>query len=123
MPGATRGTTAALRARLQRLLAKFDPESLRKRRERDHDDRFVLRQAESTGLVGLYGRFLDGAAAAAAYENVDAIAKATHAAGDPLGRTMDQLRADIFANLLAGVDPAKAGHATQLTARARSRCT
>ena len=112
LPGATHGTTAALRARLQRLVAELDPESLRKRRARDHDDRFVLRQADSTGLVGLYGRFLDGAAAAAAYENVDAIAKATHAAGDPLARTMDQLRADIFADLLAGVDPAKAGHAT-----------
>ncbi len=112
LPGAARATTAALRARLQRLLATLDPELLRKRRERDHAERFVIRQPDSSGLAGLYGRFLDPAAATAAYDHVDAIARATHTAGDPLGRSMDQLRADIFVNLLAGVDPARAACAT-----------
>jgi hypothetical protein len=48
--------------------------------------------------------------AAAAYNHVDAIAKATKSGGDP--RTMHQIRADVSADLLAGVDPTLAGAAT-----------
>jgi hypothetical protein len=104
-------TTATLRARLQRLLAKSDPDSLRKRRERDHKDRFVFRFPESSGLVTLQARFCDPAAAAAAVDHLDAVARATKAAGEARGRTMDQLRHDIALNLLAGVDPHAAGTA------------
>jgi Domain of unknown function (DUF222) len=111
LPGARSRTTAALRSRLQRLLTSMDPEALRKRRERDHDERFVARHVDSSGLAGLYGRFLDPAAATAAYDHVDAIAKATHTDGDPFRRSTDQLRADIFVNLLAGVDPTQARYA------------
>ncbi len=105
--------TATLRTRLQRLLAKRDPGSLRKRRQRDHKDRFVIRFPEPpSDLVNLQIRFCDPALAAAAYDNVDAIAKATKATGDAHGRTMEQLRHDIALDLLAGVDPTLAGHAT-----------
>jgi hypothetical protein len=56
------------------------------------------------------GIYLPPDKAAAAFDHIDRIARATHTAGDP--RTLDQLRADVFADLLAGVDPATAGHAT-----------
>ena len=111
LPKAPSQSTAALRARLRRILTKLDPEAVRRRRTRDHDDRFVLRHPEPTGLVTLVGKFLDPAAATAAYEHVDALARATHTAGDPLGRTVDQLRSDVFLDLLCGVDTAKAGYA------------
>ena len=104
-------STAALRAQLRRVLAKLDPAAVRRRRTRDHDDRFVHRHPEPSGLVTLVGRFLDPATTTAAYEHVEALAKATHTAGDPHGRSMDQLRADVYLDLLAGVDPVKAGHA------------
>jgi hypothetical protein len=110
---AERDNTATLRTRLQRILAQRDPDSIRKRRERDHHDRFVDRYTErDTGLVSLIARFCDPAAATAAYEHIDAIAKTAKAAGDPSARTMDQLRHDILLDLLAGCDPATAGHAT-----------
>ncbi len=113
LPGAAEQTTGGLRASVQRLLARLDPRAIGKRRERDHNDRGMIRHREQpSGLVTLVGRFCDPAAATAAYEHVDAIAQATHKAGDPLGRSMDQLRADIFCDLLAGVDPVQAGHAT-----------
>jgi len=105
-------TTATLRARLQRILARRDPQAIRKRRARDHDDRFVDRFTEPTGLVSLVARFCDPAAATAAYEHINAIALATHRTGDPAGRRIGQLRHDIMLSLLAGVDPATAGFAT-----------
>jgi hypothetical protein len=112
LPRAARDNTATLRARLQRILARRDPESIRKRRQRDHDDRFVDRYTEPTGLVSLVARFCDPTAATAAFDHVDAIAHASKAAGDPLGRDINQLRHDVFLDLLTGVDPAKAGYAT-----------
>ena len=111
LPNAAAQSTAALRAQLRRILAKLDPAAVRRRRTRDHDDRFVHRHPEPSGLVTLVGRFLDPATTTAAYEHVEALAKATHTAGDPHGRSMDQLRADVYLDLLAGVDPVKAGHA------------
>jgi Domain of unknown function (DUF222)/HNH endonuclease len=112
LPTAADQTTTGLRARLQRIIATLDPDAVRKRRDRDHDERMVIRHPESSGLVTLVGRFCDPAAATAAYEHVDAIARATHTAGDPRARTIDQLRTDIFLDLLAGLDPATAGYAT-----------
>jgi hypothetical protein len=112
LAGAGSQTTAMLRERLQRLLAKADPDSLRKRRERDHRDRFVWRFPEPGGMVTLQARFCQPAAAAAAYDHLDTLARATRAAGEAHGRTMDQLRHDIALSLLAGVDPATAGRAT-----------
>jgi hypothetical protein len=112
LPGAQRCTTGALSARLRRLLAKHQPDAVRRQRERDHNDRFIMAQPDSAGLVTLVVRFCDEQAACAAIENIDAIARATKAAGDPLGRTLDQLRHDVSVNLLAGADMAKAGFAT-----------
>jgi hypothetical protein len=104
-------TAPMLRARVQRALARSDPESTRRRRSRDHGARCVQRKNESDGLVSLTARFGDPAVATAAYEHIDALARATKAAGDPAGRTIDQLRHDVFLDLLAGVDMGKAGYA------------
>ncbi len=99
---AARETAPMLRARIQRVLARRDPESTRRRRKRDHGARSVQRKNESDGLVSLTARFADPSAATAAYEHIDALARATKAAGDPSERTIDQLRHDIFLDLLAG---------------------
>jgi len=112
LPTAVHGTTGALRSRLYRLRCKLSPEAVRRQRERDHDNRYLSAHQEISGLVTLVARFCDEQAAMAALEHIDAIAAATRAAGDPLGRSADQLRADIALSLLAGVDPAKAGFAT-----------
>jgi hypothetical protein len=112
LPSAVHGTTGTLRSRLYRLRCKLSPEAIRRQRERDHASRYLAAHQEISGLVTLEVRFCDEQAAMAALEHIDAIAAATRAAGDPLGRSSDQLRADIALSLLAGVDPAKAGFAT-----------
>jgi hypothetical protein len=112
LPAAIHGTTGTLRSRLYRLRCKLSPEAVRRQRERDHDSRYLAAHQEISGLVTLVARFCDEPVAMAALEHIDAIAAATRAAGDPLRRTTDQLRADIALSLLAGVDPAKAGFAT-----------
>jgi hypothetical protein len=112
LPSAVHGTTGTLRARLYRLRCKLSPDSVRRQRERDHAARYLSTDHEISGLVTLVARFCDEQAATAALEHVNAIATATRAAGDPLGRTLDQLRTDIALSLLAGVDPAQAGFAT-----------
>lgn len=112
LPSAVHGTTGTLRSRLYRLRCKLSPEAVRRQRERDHDSRYLAAHQEISGLVTLAARFCDEQAAMAALEHIDAIAAATRAAGDPLRRSTDQLRADIALSLLAGVDPAKAGFAT-----------
>jgi HNH endonuclease. len=112
LPSAVHGTTGTLRSRLYRLRCKLSPEAVRRQRERDHDSRYLAAHQEISGLVTLVARFCDEQAALAALEHIDAIAAATRAAGDPLGRSTDQLRADIALSLLAGVDPAQAGFAT-----------
>jgi hypothetical protein len=112
LPTAIHGTTGTLRAKLYRLRCRLSPDSVRRQRERDHDSRYLAAHKEISGLVTLVARFCDEQAAAAALEHVNAIAAATRTAGDPLRRSMDQLRTDIAVNLLAGVDPANAGFAT-----------
>jgi hypothetical protein len=109
LPYAARSTSAALRARVQRLLARLDPAALRRQRERDHQGRFLHRTADLSGLMTLSARFADPATGTAAYNYVDAIATAIKAAGDPLGRDIAQLRHDIALDLLTGIDPAQAG--------------
>jgi hypothetical protein len=106
-----RATTGQLRARIRRLLAAVDPDAVRKRHAKAVADRGVDHQDYSNGTAMLSGYYLPKDRAAAAWDHINRIAYATKAAGHD-ERTLDQLRADIFADLLAGVDPATAGHAT-----------
>jgi len=110
-PEAARCTTGQLGARLRRLVLAVDPDAVRTRHAKAVADRGLHHAESANGTSVLSGYHLPKDKAAAAWEHVDAIARASKTAGGE-ERTLDQLRADIFADLLAGVDPAAAGYAT-----------
>jgi Domain of unknown function (DUF222) len=111
LPELHRCTTSQLRAMLRRLLLRLDPDAVRKRHRRAVTDRAVTHlEFTATNTAALSANNLPIPTAAAAYNHLDAIARATKAAGDP--RTLDQIRADVFTDLLTGIDPTTAGTAT-----------
>jgi hypothetical protein len=112
LPEAPFETTAQLRARIRRIILKVNPEAVRERHKKAVEERRVEHQEYANGTAGLFASFLPKDKAAAAWQHVDAIARATRSGGDRLGRSLDQLRADVFADLLAGVDPTRAGAAS-----------
>src|SRR5262249_50249599 len=110
LPELGRCTTTQLRARLRRLLLRLDPDAVRKRHTRALADRAVHHFEFNTNTAAVSGSNLPIAKAAAAYNHLDTIARATNAAGDP--RNLDQIRADVFTDLLTGIDPTQTGTAT-----------
>jgi Domain of unknown function (DUF222)/HNH endonuclease len=93
-------TTSQLRDRLRRAVLKADPDAAG-RTAKSVADRHVACQADREGTASLFGVRLPPARATAAFERVDAFARGRKSDGD--GRTMDQLRADTFLDLLEGV--------------------
>jgi hypothetical protein len=93
-------TTSQLRDRLRRAVLKADPDA-GGRTAKSVVDRHVACQADREGTASLFGVRLPAARATAAFERVDAFARGRKRDGD--GRTMDQLRADTFLDLLEGV--------------------
>ncbi len=93
-------TTSQLRDRLRRAVLKADPDAST-RTAKSVADRHVGCQADREGTASLFGVRLPAARATAAFERIDAFARGRKHDGD--GRTMDQLRADTFLDLLEGV--------------------
>jgi hypothetical protein len=93
-------TTSQLRDRLRRAVLKADPDAT-KRVAKSVSDRYVACQSDQDGTASLFGTRLPAARAVAAFERVDAYARGRKYAGDE--RTLDQLRADTFLDLLEGV--------------------
>ncbi len=93
-------TTGQLRARIARLVFSVDPESARERYEQGLADRRVTAEANDDGTADLYGLHLNPADANAAMRKINRLARAARSSGDD--RTMDQLRADVFLDLLNG---------------------
>jgi hypothetical protein len=105
LPDAPRWTASRLRARLLRLILRVDPAAARRRVEQTIADRDVwLSPAEDGATACVSGFNLPVARAAAAFERVDAIARARRAGGD--ARTIAQLRADTMLDLLDGISAA-----------------
>jgi hypothetical protein len=105
---ASRLTTAQLRARLRRLLIAVDPQAAAARARQGISERRVAAYGDDgTHLAALAGYELAPHRVAAVMERLDAIARASKAAGD--GRSMDQLRADAFLDLLSGEGIATGG--------------
>jgi hypothetical protein len=101
LPGAGRVTGPRLRQKLRRLLQRGRPEAMAKRVQLTEQQRDVyLTPADDGGTAAVTGVHLPAARAAAAFERVDAIARARRAAGDD--RTLAQLRAETFCDLLDG---------------------
>jgi len=103
LPHAPGLTTSQLRDRLRRAVLKADPDAA-KRRLRSEAGRHVACQRDRDGTASLFGTRLPAARAAAAFERVDAYARGRKRDGDQ--RTLDQLRADTFLDLLAGIETA-----------------
>jgi hypothetical protein len=107
---AHRATTTQLKTILRRALVTLDPDAVKKRHKASVESRRFDHDRDPCGTASLTASWLPPDKAAAAYDYVDAIARASRAAGDP--RRLHQLRADVVADLLAGVDPTLAGAAT-----------
>ncbi|NUR69336.1 MAG: DUF222 domain-containing protein [Hamadaea sp.] len=102
LPSAGDMTAGQLRARLQKELLTADPDAARERYERSVSERRVCLSPNDDTTACLSGIFLPSAKAVTAFERVDALARGLKRDGDT--RTLDQLRADVFCDLLAGVD-------------------
>ena len=111
-PEFDRCTGNQLRERVRELILAVDPDAVKERTRKTAEHRFVEHTEYANGTSALCGMYLDKDRAAAAWDHVDAIANATKAGGDPLERDIAQIRADVFVDLLAGVDPTLAGAAT-----------
>jgi hypothetical protein len=99
LPKAERQNSAEVRRRARRAAVKADPAAAEKRRRKSEQDRHVAVVPREDAMADLS---IFGAAeeVIAAYEQVDRLARAARADGDE--RTLDQLRADIALDLLAG---------------------
>jgi hypothetical protein len=100
-------TTGQLRARIQRLVISLDPDAARDRYEARLVDRRVVIQATDAGTANLLGMDLPAADTNAAIRRINRLAQTVKTGDDP--RTLDQIRADIFLDLLNGRQPGQSG--------------
>ncbi len=96
-------TTGQLRARLQRLGMEANPDEARDRYRHAVAERRVVIEATSDGTAHLMGLELPPDRVAAARERIDRLARDLRHPGE--SRTMDQLRADVYLDLLCGTAP------------------
>lgn len=97
---AARLTTGQLRAPLQRLCIESNPEDARQRSKNAIDDRRLVIEPtiDGTADIHAYGAPIDRAAAIG--RKINGLARNLRTADE--GRTMDQLRMDVFLDLLEG---------------------
>ena len=93
-------TTGQLWARIRRLSVETDPEEAKTRYQEALSERRVVSQASPDGTADLYGMGLPPERVVAITRFLNKTARSFKANGDP--RTMDQLRADIYLDLLQG---------------------
>ncbi|NUT34723.1 MAG: DUF222 domain-containing protein [Hamadaea sp.] len=101
LPKAEGWTAGQLRARLLKEMLTADPDAAAARYQRSVRERRVYLGGNDDTTANISAIFLPPQRAAAAYERVDAIARGLKNNGDE--RTLDQLRADVFCDLLSGV--------------------
>jgi hypothetical protein len=94
-------TTGQLRARLRRLVIAADPDAAARRHQQALGRRRVEHGLDRDGTATLAGHHLPPDRAATAAARIDALARAVKQAGD--ARTMDELRADLYLDILNGV--------------------
>jgi hypothetical protein len=93
-------TTGLLAARIRRLAIWIEPENAKKRYENGLAERRVAHEANDDGTANLMGLNLSAPDTAAAMRAINQQAMSLKSAGDE--RTIDQIRADIFLDLLKG---------------------
>jgi hypothetical protein len=96
-------TTGQLRARLQRLIITVDPAAAQDRYEEKLRERKVVCEPTDAGTADIHGFDLPAARANQAICRINRIAKKAKRKGDR--RPIDQIRADIFLDLLCGTHP------------------
>jgi hypothetical protein len=101
-------TTSALRTRLAKLVIQADPDAAVKRHQARKKQRRVELQNTEDSCAALLGLNLPADDALAASNRLTEFARALKQAGDP--RSIDQLRADTFLNLLLGRAPTGISH-------------
>jgi hypothetical protein len=98
---APRWTLDSLQRRLRYWIHKLDPGAARQRQQQSVAQRRVWARLDEHGTATMGGSQLPPDRTAAAHDRVDAMARAARADGDP--RTLSQLRADVYLDLLSGV--------------------
>lgn len=93
-------TTGLLAARIRRLAIWVDPESAKRRYEGGLEERRVVSEANDDGTANLWGLNMSPAETQAAMRRINRLARGLKAIGDH--RTMDQIRADVFLDLIRG---------------------
>ncbi|MBT8203639.1 MAG: DUF222 domain-containing protein [Acidimicrobiia bacterium] len=93
-------TTGQLGARLRRACLEVDPEEGRDRYHTAVTDRRVVSEAGVDGTAHLFGLDLPPHRVAAITRRINRMARSLRRDGE--SRTMDQIRADVFLDLLAG---------------------
>jgi hypothetical protein len=104
---APRLTSGQLRTRLDRMAMEADPEAARVRHEQRVSERRLILEPTSDGTGNLLGLDLPPHRAAAASRWVNHLARSLKTKKD--SRTMDQLRADVYLDLLTGKNSAATG--------------
>jgi Domain of unknown function (DUF222)/HNH endonuclease len=100
-------TTGQLAARIRRLCVEADPDEAKSRYQDAVDQRRIVTQADVDGTAGLFGLNLPPHRVSAVTRRINKIARGLKHSDDP--RTADQIRADVFLDLLAGVGLSNAG--------------
>jgi Domain of unknown function (DUF222) len=99
LPRAAEQTPGQLRAAARRAVLRIDPHGAEHRRQERIRDRAVIIDPGEDGTAQLTAVNLDAADAVAAYQRLDAYARAMSPTD---GRTMDQRRADALIDLILG---------------------
>ena len=100
-------TTGQLAARIRRSCIQADPEQAAKRYEDAVSERRTVSEANETGTANLLGLDLAPEKVAAVTNRINRLARSLKTKTEV--RTMDQLRADVFLDLLLGADTAGKG--------------
>ena len=96
-------TTGQLRARIGKLAIQVDPDEADKRFTQSSDGRRVYMEPTINGTANLYAFGLSPDKVGAVTNRINTMALSIKRTGE--NRTMDQIRADVFLDLLLGADP------------------
>jgi len=94
-------TTGQIRARLNKLVAEADPAAVREAYEEGVETRCLVADQNWDGTANVCGWNLPADRVAEARAHINQIARSLKTAGE--ARSMDQLRADVFLDLLCGI--------------------
>jgi hypothetical protein len=100
IPDAGLLTTGQLGARIRNLALEVDPEGAARRYEHAVEDRRIVAEPTDSGTTNLFGINLPPDRVAAVTKRVNGIARGLR--GGDETRSMDQLRADVFLDILEG---------------------